>query len=104
MTRFVDPDGKPFSGDFSRIASLMIVVTPGVSKFDWQVGRRQEELVADEGFLSNFDRRHHWEEPVPDAQQGKVNELFRAYRYAPDYSGLDGQVLTPGDYIELPGK
>jgi hypothetical protein len=28
--------------------------------------------------------------------------VFRAYRYAPDYPGLAGEDLTPGDYIELP--
>lgn len=30
------------------------------------------------------------------------NAIFRAYRYAPDYPGLDGKDLTPGDYIEGP--
>jgi hypothetical protein len=68
VARFVAPDGKPFSGEFDRIASLKIVVTPGVSIFDWQAGRRREELVANEAFLANFDRRHHWEAPIPDEQ------------------------------------
>lgn len=30
------------------------------------------------------------------------NAEFRAYRYAPDYPGLEGVDLTPGSYIELP--
>jgi hypothetical protein len=32
---------------------------------------------------------------------GTTNQAFRAYRYAPDYAGLAGQDLTPGDPIEL---
>jgi hypothetical protein len=30
-----------------------------------------------------------------------MNSVFRVYRYAPDYPGFDGKLLTPGDYIEL---
>jgi len=59
-----------------------------------------------------------WEYVNPVANQGPViqgdaipidqeegfwtNHVFRAYRYAPDYVGLAGKDLTPGDYIELP--
>ncbi len=59
-----------------------------------------------------------WEYVNPVADQGPVvqgeaipidpdegcwmNHVFRAYRYAPDYPGLAGKDLTPGDFIELP--
>ena len=36
--------------------------------------------------------------PVPE----RSNYVFRVYRYAPDYLGLQGRDLTPGDLIELP--
>jgi hypothetical protein len=39
----------------------------------------------------------YYEDPIPGTQ----NWAFRAYRYAPDYPGLDGRDLTPGDPIEL---
>ena len=32
------------------------------------------------------------------------NNLYRVYRYAPDYPGLAGLDLTPGDPVELPAK
>ena len=45
-------------------------------------------------------------EPVPTVQlrSGRVvpaNQVYRAYRYAPDYPGLQGLDLTPGEPIEL---
>ena len=38
----------------------------------------------------------------PDGVQVYDNRLFRVYRYAPDYPGLQGLDLTPGDPVELP--
>ena len=46
-------------------------------------------------------------EPVPleQARRGRrerpANHVYRAYRYAPDYPGLQGLDLTPGEPIEL---
>ena len=45
-------------------------------------------------------------EPVPleKARSGRdvpANQVYRAYRYAPDYPGLQGLDLTPGEPIEL---
>ena len=44
-------------------------------------------------------------EPVPLEQarrgEGPANQVYRAYRYAPDYPGLQGLDLTPGEPIEL---
>ncbi len=46
-------------------------------------------------------------EPVPTEQLKKIgrvapaNQVYRAYRYAPDYPGLQGLDLTPGEPIEL---
>ena len=45
-------------------------------------------------------------EPVPMEQLGNgrerpANQVYRAYRYAPDYPGLQGLDLTPGEPIEL---
>ena len=45
-------------------------------------------------------------EPVPTEQLGSgrvvpANMVYRAYRYAPDYPGLQGLDLTPGEPIEL---
>ncbi len=34
-------------------------------------------------------------------RQRQVNHVFRAYRYAPEYPGLQGLDLTPGEPIEL---
>jgi len=38
--------------------------------------------------------------PIPAGQQGQENNVFRAYRYAPNYAGLTGKDLRPGDPIE----
>ena len=38
-------------------------------------------------------------DPIPT---GFGNDVFRAYRYAPDYPGLAGRDLTPGGVLELP--
>ena len=47
----------------------------------------------------------HQGESVPleqrDGMKRPVNQLYRAYRYAPDYPGLQGLDLTPGDPIEI---
>ena len=45
-------------------------------------------------------------EPVPTEQlasgrEAPANQVYRAYRYAPDYPGLQGLDLTPGEPIEL---
>ncbi|MFH1434739.1 MAG: aryl-sulfate sulfotransferase [Pseudomonadota bacterium] len=42
--------------------------------------------------------------PVPADGNGRTNTVFRAYRYAPDYPGLEGRDLTPGDYLEQPAE
>ena len=41
-------------------------------------------------------------ESVPIIKEMLANHMFRAYRYAPDYPGLQGLDLTPGEPIELP--
>ena len=38
----------------------------------------------------------------PDGVRVYENRLFRVYRYAPDYPGLQGLDLTPGETVELP--
>jgi len=38
---------------------------------------------------------------IPEEENQPVNHVFRAYRYGPDYSGLAGHDLNPGDPIEL---
>lgn len=43
-------------------------------------------------------------DPIPPGVGGAGNEVFRAYRYAPDYAGLAGQDLTPGDCLVEPCK
>jgi len=37
----------------------------------------------------------------PARPEEKLNSVFRVYRYAPDYAGFTGHVLTPGPVIEL---
>ena len=40
-----------------------------------------------------------------DVHQGETpveNEVFRSYRYPPDYPAFEGKDMTPGDVIELP--
>ncbi|MDZ7360453.1 MAG: aryl-sulfate sulfotransferase [candidate division KSB1 bacterium] len=39
-------------------------------------------------------------DPIPSGQQGQENNVFRSPRYAPDFPGLAGKNLTPGDPIE----
>ena len=39
--------------------------------------------------------------PIPQGSVPANNRAFRAERYAPDYPGLVGQDLTPGDPLEL---
>ena len=45
----------------------------------------------------------HQGESVPDPSDAHetVNQVYRAYRYAPDHPGLQGLDLTPGEPIEL---
>ena len=45
----------------------------------------------------------HQGESVPIIEEMLANQVYRAYRYAPDYPGLQGLDLTPGEPIELPG-
>ncbi len=40
-------------------------------------------------------------ESVPSNAGEQANQVYRAYRYAPDYPGLQGLDLTPGEPIEL---
>ena len=40
-------------------------------------------------------------EPPGDGEERPDNRVYRAYRYAPDYPGLQGLDLTPGAPIEL---
>ena len=45
-------------------------------------------------------------DPIPQSQQGNrpptfANIVFKTQRYAPDYPGLAGRDLTPGDALEL---
>ncbi|MBF0433705.1 MAG: hypothetical protein HQK83_20670 [Fibrobacteria bacterium] len=40
------------------------------------------------------------EDPIPSSPMGQKNQVFRCYRYAPDYPGLAGNNLTPGNPIE----
>jgi hypothetical protein len=39
-------------------------------------------------------------DPIPTGQAGQENHVFRIHRYAPNYAGLAGKDLTPGDPIE----
>ncbi|MCH8066578.1 MAG: aryl-sulfate sulfotransferase [Chloroflexi bacterium] len=45
-------------------------------------------------------------DPIPTTRFGTLdigtNQVYRAYRYAPDYPGLAGRDLTPGAVLELP--
>jgi hypothetical protein len=50
--------------------------------------------VTGEGPLTQGD-------PIPTTQKAQANQVFRAYRYGPDYAGLADKDLTPGDPIEL---
>lgn len=38
---------------------------------------------------------------IPAGKNGLLNSVFRVYRYAPDYPGLSGRDLIPGERIEL---
>lgn len=38
--------------------------------------------------------------PIPSGQQGQENNVFRAPRYPPNYPGLIGKNLTPGEPLE----
>jgi hypothetical protein len=40
-------------------------------------------------------------DPVTKPGDVNLNSVFRAYRYAPDYAGLAGKDLTPGDPVEI---
>lgn len=39
-------------------------------------------------------------DPIPEVNNRKSNNVFRAYRYDSDYPGLQDKILTPGDFIE----
>jgi len=41
---------------------------------------------------------------APPGPGGNINMVFRAYRYAPDYPGLAGRDLTPGECLIEPCK
>ena len=40
-------------------------------------------------------------DPVPSGPAGSTNNVFRAYRYTPDYPGFAGKSMTPGNPLEL---
>ena len=50
--------------------------------------------VTDQGPLTQGDS-------IPVVGGARLNSVFRAYRYAPDYPGFQGHPLVPGDPIEL---
>ena len=50
--------------------------------------------VTNEGPLTQGD-------PISTERKGQSNQVFRTYRYGPDYAGLTGKDLTPEDPIEL---
>lgn len=60
-------------------------------------------------FEVDRDFKLHWEYispvgfsgPVTQGSPASGNAVFRAYRYAPDYSAFDGRDLTPGPVIEI---
>ena len=39
--------------------------------------------------------------PIPQGQFPPARDVFRTYRYAPDYPAFEGRDLTPGDPVEL---
>jgi RNA polymerase sigma factor (sigma-70 family) len=63
--RFVGPDGR-------RVARPSVlfefVATPGPSIYGRRKPQEQAMLAADADFLANVDRKHYWDDPVPDAE------------------------------------
>ncbi len=63
--RFVGPDGRPLT----RPAAIFeFVATPGPSSYSRRKPQEQAMLPADADFLGNVDRKHHWDDPVADAE------------------------------------
>ena len=68
-----------------------IEVTP-----EGQIVWRYANSVVREGILSANG------EPGTDHRGHQWNAVFKIHRYAPDYAGLAGKALTPGEVIEQP--
>ncbi len=59
------------------------------------------EVDASDEVLWNYVSPISAEKPVPGGGAGLVvNNVFRAIRYAPDFEGLSGRDLTPGDTLK----
>jgi hypothetical protein len=98
-----------FSGEISgaqRLPNGDTLICAGVNGTLFEVTARGETVwkyvnpVVKTGPLG-------WSDPIPPDpnKQGQyLNEVFRVQRYAPDYPGLVGRDLTPGDPIERNGS
>lgn len=87
------PNGNTLICD--SVSGAIFEVTPEGKKV-WEY----VNPVADDGIV------RQGESPPTLSVEGAVtvlsNQLYRANRYAPDYPGMRGLDLTPGDMIELP--
>ena len=85
------PNGNTLICD--GVHGTLFEVTPA-GKTVWKyVNPSTDKVPLRQGESVPLEQRRDMEVPV--------NQLYRAYRYAPDYPGLQGLDLTPGDRIEI---
>jgi 5-hydroxyisourate hydrolase-like protein (transthyretin family) len=105
--RFVDAAGKPVPSGTSL--GLHMVVTPGKPKYDLQAMRRGE-LLADEDFVANVDRRNSEDSSttnekgemtfpvlIPGASYRFINFIKGEARASQEFVAQSGQTHDMGD-------
>jgi hypothetical protein len=102
-TYVASPPESFFSSNISgaqRLANGNTLICSGASGRLFEVTDTGEILWEYVNPITSRGSTRQGAEPG-DGALGPGNNVFRTYRYAPDYPGLSGRDLTPGDVLEL---
>lgn len=96
---YVKPDSLAFYSSFisgvQRLANEHTLVCSGAQKTFFEIDENDEVIWE-------YVNPMHGDNPLTQGDSpASASTVFRAYRYADDFPGLDGQDLTPGEFLEL---
>jgi beta-lactamase regulating signal transducer with metallopeptidase domain/protocatechuate 3,4-dioxygenase beta subunit len=103
--RFLNSDGKPVRG---HSPSFYQIVTPGVLSVVAFSTRKFDEPFADADFISNVDRRNHWDEITGEDGRITLSALIPGAAYQlldwDDKRAFVAHELKPqpGEHVDLP--
>ncbi len=96
---YVKPDSLSFYSSFisgaQRLPNEHTLICAGARRMFFEIDENNE--LVWEYFTPIAGNDHLTQGDPPTA----ANVVFRSYRYGSDYPGLEGQDLTPGNYLEL---